>query len=401
MRRIKGNWLDYFLKYCDGLYEADDDYLLWTGVFIISGALQRNVCVIRQKWITYPNWFLFLEGPSASRKSEAVGIAKEMLESLDKKPAILAEEFSPQALVRRLEKRCKWHMDGEHRVVERDGFAVGMFDELASALPDNRSKSMMATAIGRLYDCPKKWDSSFIGRGDTIFYKTGLTLLAAVTPAALRHILPPDSTVDGLASRCIVIHREDAHKCVYEAKMPPEKKEQEQQLISDLNSINKLSGEYKLDKGAEAVWRKWYRTFREESPKYVKERYVGFHGRKQSYVMKLAIIQAAGEGDGLVLKSSHLEAAIDRIDKYEPEILRALGLLDQTAAGRELQRVVATLRRAGKAGMRGYILTERMGGYFPVKRLREHLDTLEASGRLRTKNMGSGTKLAPHYWLEE
>ena len=75
------NFIDDFLIYCEGS-EVPDMFYVWSGYAALSTFIGRNVFLRSGRMIYYPNVYEVLVGSAGSGKTQAMDVAKRLIEDV-------------------------------------------------------------------------------------------------------------------------------------------------------------------------------------------------------------------------------------------------------------------------------------------------------------------------------
>lgn len=311
------NWIDAFLLYTENT-EPPFMFRKWTAISCIAAALQRK-CYIN--WGTaltfYPNMYIVLVGPSATRKSTAMAAGLDIMMEI---PSIMmsAQATSLQALIRRLKSIDLTEIDLKTGAQIWHS-SMTIFSKEFTVFLGYHNRELMA-ALCDWYDCEKKWTYETISRDKEEIVGVWVNLEAATTPDSIRSSLPIESIGGGLTSRIIFVCENQIGKLVTLPKTPAETERElrlREFLVYDLEKISLLSGEYGFTKGFSELWHQWCVNAMTNPPFYDK-RFDGYMGRRRTHLMKLSMIMNAARGiSDLKLTRDDLEDAIIALSEAE------------------------------------------------------------------------------------
>lgn len=317
LERKLPNWIDAFLHYTD---ETEPPYLYrkWTAISCIAAAMQRKCYV---DWGTalrfYPNMYIVLVGPSATRKGTAMSAGSDVLQEIPN-IKLAAQSTSLQALIRRLKNTNLTDVDLKTgKQVHHSSMTV--FSKEFTVFLGYHNRELIA-ALCDWYDCERRWTYETISRDEETVAGVWVNLFAATTPDSIRSSLPPESIGAGLTSRIIFVCEDTVGKIVTDPKSRQKQEIEDklkQFLVYDLEQISLLSGEYEYTKNFTELWRNW--TINAElNPPFFDSRFDGYMGRRRTHLMKLAMIMSAARGQrDMVLTQDDLEDAINSLHEVE------------------------------------------------------------------------------------
>lgn len=166
-----------------------------------------------------------------------------------------------------------------------------------------------------------------------------LNIIGATTPSWLQRNLKENLIGDGLLSRVVFVYAEKKRQYV---SLPSRAiKGQDfiqtgKKLVEDLKTISNLIGEYQFAPEVERSngWMDaWYANHHgTRSLHMASERYGGYIARKQTHLVKLAIILAAAKRDNLLITQQDLEEADLILTDAEHSMIRvfeSVGVVDE------------------------------------------------------------------------
>lgn len=286
----------------------------WTAISAIASALQRKV---RIEWGTsltfFPNLYIVLVGPSATGKGTVMNFA---LDIMTKVPAIRlsAQATSLQALIRRLKETNLTDIDFETGEQQFHS-SMTIFSKEFTVFLGYHNRELMSSLCD-WYDCDPRWKYETIARKTEEIIGVWVNILAGTTPDSIQSSLPIESIGGGLTSRIIFVYEEKRDKLVVLPTQTQEEIQLQQMLISDLERISMLSGQFKCTEGFARAWADWcYEA--DKNPPFYDKKFDGYCGRRRGHLMKLSMIVSASRDDSLVLTSDHLEEASQLLTEVE------------------------------------------------------------------------------------
>lgn len=349
MNRKLPDWIDSYLKFTENS-EPPTSYQKWTAISLIASVLQRK-CRLEWGPITfYPNMYIVLVGPSGRcRKGTAMGVGHEFLRKLGIPMA--AEATTREALIRSLEESGA-----------QDGFSVdekgNMYDhssltifspELTVFLGYNNLQ--LISDLTDWYDCRSEWEYRTKNSGVNTIKGVYVNLIGATTPDLVRSALPQDAVGGGLSSRMIFVSEWERSKVVPFPFLTDDDLALHEDLKHDLEAIYAMRGNFSITEEFKKVWLKWYVHQDKNPPFKDNPKFEGYVNRRGNHVLKLCMIFSASEDNEMVLKSSHINRAIQELEEVEkkmPSVFFGHG----TSENADLTgRVLQTVSAIGKKGI--------------------------------------------------
>jgi hypothetical protein len=366
-----GGWQEYQAK-----QEPCHLFKVWAGISTIAAVLQRK-CYSRWETYIYPNLYVILVGPSASRKGTAMGPAMEMLNDLGIRLA--PQSITREALIRFLRNSTTEMIleeEGDRREVHTSLTVFAA--ELSVFLGFNRPEFMMD--LIDLYDCAKIWRYYTKNKGDDEIHGVWLNMLGATTPSSFQDSLPSEAVGTGFTSRIIIVYGD--HITPNPLPILTEDIIQlRDDLAHDLEQIYALRGEFKMTPQCLERYSEWY-IGHTENGRVVNPNLEPYYGRKATHLRKLSMIMSASRSDEMVITLADFDRAKKILEHTEPGMIRCfygyghmelssffprvlayinitgpvtypqlLGHFHLDIADVDLQNILKTLNRMGKISM--------------------------------------------------
>lgn len=350
MARYFDNWLKAYMKYTQ-YSESPDTFHFWTGVSTIAGTLQRKVWINQLFFQWTPNFYIILVAPPGIvAKSTSAGIGSDLL-------------FQVEGVTKGPDS-ATWHglgmaFDKAHRLVpighpndpnEQSYLAMSCvtcsISELGTLIkPKEDDMSIFLTDMwdGKL----RPWQHTTKTSGEINIENPWINIIACTTTSWLRDNFTESMIGGGLVSRIVFIYAEKKrHLTPYLSDVINVKEHEEfaAKLVSDLNHINQLTGEYTLDADAKAWGVAWYTEHWTKRPLHMaSDRYSGYISRKQTHIHKLAMVLAAAQRDELRITLEDLQAAerfTTALESSMSTVFEAIGVADTAKHVVELVQLV-------------------------------------------------------------
>lgn len=300
---------EFFETYLGYLEETESPKLFhaWSAVAAISAALGRRNWLEFNNDELYPNHYIFIMGPPATRKSTGMKQAKRILQEATGvrfapddtagryQGLITAIEGAPDGdapdelakmdaatLAANLDKLGQIQIQGD----PRDQHVIAAFaSELMTFLGTN-SMDMLRALLkiwdGEDYEYQLKATSATLS--DPL-----MTIIGCATPTQIAHGLPPEAIGQGFMSRVILVYASEKEKFV--PRQPPFDMAVRARIVDHLGFLYyKFEGKFTESKNAAALVDKLYAIeFPINDP-----RFVFYVERRQTHLLKLSMVMAAG-----------------------------------------------------------------------------------------------------------
>lgn len=356
MPRHYKHWLKAYLDYTKAS-ESPDAFHFWTGVSTIAGALRRRVWQEQYLFQWIPNFYIIFVAPAGvATKSTTLNLGMGLLEQVD------GVRFGPEsgswqglgdALAESTEY-FKWdrNPDGPDEPIPMSAITVAA-SELGTFLrPDDEHAMSFLTDA---WDGRKRPFSHKTKHSGTIEIKRPcLNIIGATTPSWLQRNMPENLIADGLLSRVIFVFADKKRQLVsLPSKMirGPAFVDVGKKLVEDLREIAALTGTYRFHRDVErdGAWMDtWYHRHYNVRPVHMaSDRYGGYLSRKQTHLVKLAIVLAASKRDDLIIEVEDLEEANAILNDAEQSMIRvfeSVGVVDEAKHVAEIVQFVRAYR---------------------------------------------------------
>jgi len=313
MARNLSDWLDSFMEMTDN---SEPPYLFrkWAGISTIASALQRKVRVELGLSLTfYPNLYVVLVGPSATGKGTAMKFASDIIEQV---PTIRlsAQATSLQALIRRMKETNLTDVNVETGEQTYHS-SLTIFSTEFTVFLGYHNQELIA-ALCEWYDCHNRWTYETIARKKEEVVGVWVNLFAGTTPDAIQASLPIESIGGGLTSRIIFVVEEKRGKLVVVPTKTEKEMRLQQQLVYDLEAINRLSGIMQYTEGFLKIYSDWCYYADGHRP-FQDRKFDGYCGRRRKHLITLAMVCCASHSDEMIMTSEDIDRAIALLAEVE------------------------------------------------------------------------------------
>lgn len=277
----EGTFLHDYMKSLED-QETAIAYDFWTGVWLLSSLMGRQVFINRPRAPVYLNWYIILAGESGiTRKSSAVVHARKLEKQLMKPTTITVHgKVTPEQLLFKMHERSEKF--GECNV----SICVS---ELIGLLGKERYTMALPGLLTDIYDCS---DSVTLGgtlsRGEVTIRNNFVTLLGASTPSWLLRAINPDVIEGGFTSRTIFVPSEKPKRLIPWPKDDPDGKENcletLQTHIGNLRSLGEAERCLAISARGLVAFSDWYKHRSRGTTEYLRS----FESREDAHVLRLA-----------------------------------------------------------------------------------------------------------------
>lgn len=348
--RQLGNWVRAYLEYTSES-ESPESYHLWAGISAIASAVRRNVWLDQGLYVLFPNLYIAFIGPPArTAKSTALWLQKEIINSI---PGVV---MGPAACSREQLIRAMAESKFDNQC------AVTIHSSEFSDLIDT-SGILMIQFLTTIYDGnyvdASGWNYETKNKGKDKLINPFLNMIFGTTPSYFADAMPESIVGHGFTSRTIIVYEErERHQ---NSRPDPNDSVLAKALKQDLAHISRLRGEFKW--GGEVVdevngkprlesqrtYDDFYGSLFKTVP--IDHRLEGFHWRKKTHVLKIAMLLSLAERDDMTLMSSDINAAVQFLHDLEPSMARAFSAVGRNEFASVIERIGSQVRLAGEIPM--------------------------------------------------
>lgn len=345
MRRNHSDWIAGYIEHT-AASEAPSKFHYWTAVATLAGALERKVWIDQGFFEWLPNFYIiFVSPPGIVSKSTTASIGMSLLSRL---PSV---RFGPQSLTWQALTKS---MSDNVRSIELPGDVVMPMSavtiaasELGSLL-DMKDRAMIDVLVD-LWDGKKgTWKKATKTAGEDNILNPFINIIGCTTPAWIADNFGQYTLGGGFTSRTIFVYACEKRQLVAYpgGRVGKDFLQRVEALVQDLERINTLCGEYKID--AEAIdWgTSWYKEVYEQyrSVDPYDSGATSFIARKQTHLHKLAIVIAASRRDELVIKVEDLVSANQALQSVEVELPEVFGRIAERDDVKDSTDIISVLK---------------------------------------------------------
>ena len=340
MRKLD-NWLDTYIEYTKES-EVTEIFRLWVGISTIASCLQRKCWSKLGSLITYPNMYIILVGPPASKKGTAIMQGRDLLNDIG--VSIAPDYSSKEALIEEL-------ATSNDRFVENDGnwiehSSISIISRELGVLFGNKRDLGMIPYLCDVYDCHDEFRSKTIGRGDRVINNVWANLIGATIPD-FKNNLPPEVITGGFSSRSIFVYSEGITKPEDLVIVPQLNPEVRDILSYDLEQILNLSGEYSYDEEFISSYGKWrmdnFGFIPGDNPKLK-----AYADRRSTHARKLSIILCASRTNDNIVKEEDFVVAAEIISETEKDMSLVFGGIGKNPFAEVQEKIISLVFTKGE-----------------------------------------------------
>lgn len=314
MRKLD-NWLESYIAYTDNT-ESSSVFNKWVGISTIASALRKKTWLNLGRLKVYPNMYIVLVAdPGIARKSQAITYATDIISQV---PSIIlsADSLTSRALMDSLEESICYD-----RLPNGDPFRHASLSviskEFESFLGGGGSKIMVT--LTDLFDAGENpWKHRTSSSGSSTLPAVYLNILGATTPKSLETCLSELTIGGGLSSRIIFVCSEMKSKKVAIPEMTENLLTLRSDLVTDLQSIANIIGEFNYTEDGLKYWKEWYEAYDETGVRKNKQQeFTGWYSRKPLMLQKLSVILSASRTNDKLITPSIIDESLELLEEIE------------------------------------------------------------------------------------
>jgi hypothetical protein len=386
-KRVLTDWLASYLELTKDT-EPPELFRLWTGISVVAAALQRK-CKLKKGFQTfYPNMYIVLLGPPASRKGTALGQGYFFMEEL--KLPVASDSSSRAALIRRIKKAKKKITDTETGE-DITHSSITIFSPEFTVLIGYQDVQFL-TVLVDWFDCGKGkegvWENDTIARGEEKITGIWVNILAGTTAQLLRQALPTIGIGGGFSSRVLFINEFKGERKALK-DMTEAEAQLTQDLIEDLHQIHALNGAFQLTPECQRTFDQWYVNDCEEEVCLNQDKFAGYIGRRATHCYKLMMIVNASRTNTMLIETEDFKRALNLLKEVETRMESTFSGFGKFEYAEELGLVLTLLKRKKKI-TRSEIY-KLCANDAPPQVLDGIIETLRVMNKARTTSDGNET----------
>jgi hypothetical protein len=260
----------------------------------------------------YPNMYVVLIGPPASRKGTAMTPALKVIREVGVRLAPNAT--TREALIREIAESNV--NPAVLEVVPQQHASLTVFSTEFTVFLGYKNIQLMSD-LCTFYDCEELFIYRTKHGGTDTIAGVFLNIIGATTPDLLQMSMPLEAVGAGLTSRIVFVYEPGrGEKKVF----PYQDEALYQTLIRDLNQIRTMTGQFKVTPGFMEAYADWY--LNTEQMVFQNPKFEGYCARRATHVLKLVQIVTASRGNELKVTEKDLFRAVSILEDAERRMER-------------------------------------------------------------------------------
>lgn len=340
--RKVGDWITAYLKYTEDT-EPPLNYHVWTAISVLASALQRRVWLTQGHESIYPNMYIVLVGASGRcRKGTAIGIGAHLMSDI-KEIKLSSESTTREALIKRMKNAVMTVSDPMNPTIIKTHCSMTIVSEELSVFLRQNDINFLSN-LTNWYDSRDQWTYETKHGGSETVEGLCVNLLGGTAPDWLESMLPKEAVGGGFTSRIVFITEERKRKTVVAPKMDQGKR---QALVSDLEQIIQLVGQYIFSPEAEVMYKNWYESqdIEMKNGKFAVDdpRFAGYCERRPTHLKKLAMVVNASHTNDRIITADDFERARNYLETAEKQMHKTFGGFGENKYGHQTESVIRYL----------------------------------------------------------
>lgn len=312
--------------------EAPLAYHFFCALVAMGATLNRRVRFDMHYFKIYPPLGVLILGPSGIKKTSAADIAVNILTELAL-TKIYSEKLTPEALIDAMK-------GGE----QANGLVYA--PEMAVFLSKQRYMEGIVPLLTRFMDCPDKWESGTIMRGNSQLRNVAISVLMCSTLDWFISNTPEDTFGGGFIARNILVVQNTCPR-VQPRPRPGDPTERDR-LIEMLAYFHAtFEGEMTRRRNAEKRYDEWYDEQKKLSQNLEHDLLATYYQRKPIHVQRIAMLLHIAEHCDLELCVDCFERACSILNWTEQFLPGMLRQMFKTSMGADQELVLRSIRAEG------------------------------------------------------
>lgn len=278
-----------YLTFCNlDQSECPAIYHRWSCASVVAALLGRAVWVPFGSSTIYPNLYMLLMGPPASKKGTAISVAKGLIKAAGY-TRFAADRTSKEAFLKEMRQHEKGTVESiedlEALVLDTPSETYICAGEFVDFIGQGDTGFMMT--LTNLWDNLDDYTHPKITGKDVYVYKPTVNMIGGSTATTFALAFPPEALGSGFMSRVLLIYSDGTGNKVPWPAAPD--KDLKVALVERLKEVRLLKGELSFVKEAKALAGEIYRNCIPVDD----ARFIHYQERRHINLIKLAMIQAA------------------------------------------------------------------------------------------------------------
>jgi len=287
-------------------FESPKSFWWWSALCSISAVVKDNVWMDSYIFKVYPNIFVMLHADSGLKKGPPINLARDLVRKVNN-TKIISGRSSIQGILWKLGHAQT--RPGEKPNLKSNGFIVAS-EFSSSIVRDQSALDILTDLYDRNYNS-EEWESLLKQEQFNLKDPT-VSMLVAINKAHFNDFIDAKDVHGGFLGRMFVVLETEVNRLNPLIKKPKYIPDRDK-LAVYLKDVAKLRGPFESLENTEAgeMYDAWYMKFYETVIKQKISDPTGTINRVGDSVKKVAMLISMGDNLDLVVKSHHMEEAIE------------------------------------------------------------------------------------------
>src|SRR5574337_899237 len=359
---------------------SPEQFRLWTAISIIAGAMERKAWTPGAVAPIYPNLFVLLVSPPASGKTNSIMHARNLWVKIPEHK-VSPNNVTKPSLIDVLSRSLQTQIyQGQPLAYSSLSVPVSEFGVF---FPTYDMEFL--SVLNDIYDNPPIYREERRTSGVVEVIRPSLNILAGTQPDFLGSFMPETAWGMGFTSRIIMIYASSAP--VVDDIFASSDLDFSELEVS-IKDIATRMGEFKWTDEAKAIVNGWNKSGCHPVPDH--HRLTHYIGRRCLHLIKLSMVAAMSNGQGLLVDASDVNRAkgwLLQAEKTMPDIFRAMGQKSDINVLKELHfhlyRIWSSAVRDKRQAIPEKVLWEFLSTRITSDRIDKLIETAEKMGIIR------------------
>ena len=315
------DFIENYLNYAKE-NEAPEIFHRWAAIFTLSSIIGRRVWIDPGNFTIYPNLYIIFVGDPGNGKSTAMIISRRMTRAFKWVP-LASPSMTLQSITQEMGKE-----DGPSRIKFRDGDMIREYTQMTFFC--NELVTLLnagGNPIGMVEFFTDIWDEEVFevktkNKGCDLIPAPYVNMLGCMTPEITGNMLKQQVISGGFARRAIFVYSDRVGTPVPRPQVTPEMDQSFKKCLEYGKIIGEKCGQFKWDAEAMEFFDEWYKKKHYELSRHTDPVIRGHYRTKDSLVLKVGMLICLSRNEPLVLKQTHLEEALNLLDKTEENLTK-------------------------------------------------------------------------------
>lgn len=364
--------------------ESPEIFHLWCAMSALSSCAQRKIYLDLGHVMVSANLFTVLVAePGKCKKGTAINISRGLTKDIPE-VRVMSDSLTKEAIYKTMQQESQTTAtspaDMTAGLLPLTHCSITIFAEEATVLIKEREFVDSLNALYNTLD-DLAFRHTTKHSGQDVVMNPFLNLLGGTTPQKLSETLREDILEGGFSSRAFLVFSDNPRPRVPASKLPLSTRQiaARERLIKRLQKVATLFGDFKFPQTVLDYHDDWYLKDGEKKPSL---RMSGFHERKFTHSLKLAMLHSLSINDSLSLDLNNIDFAIKALELIEPGQEYCLRGVGRNVLNIHAEQILEKIRKVKSVKLAQLIVDS----YWNVneRELTEILSTLAKMGHVKT-----------------